>query len=199
MAKLKWKPGTMLYPVPAVMITCGTMEISNIITVAWAGTINTNPAMVSFSIRKERYSYDMIIDSGEFVINLTTKPLVYATDYCGVVSGRNVDKFNDLNLTKKKAQFVNCPLIAESPLNIECKVKNCIELGSHDLIIAEVLSVNVDENLIDSKNKLRLDKAQLIAYSHGAYYELGNMLGTFGYSVKKTKHKKTTRRRTKKG
>jgi flavin reductase (DIM6/NTAB) family NADH-FMN oxidoreductase RutF len=185
MSKLHWKAGTMLYPVPAVMVSCGHDATANIITVAWAGTVCTNPAMLSISIRKERHSYDLIVNQGDFVVNLSTKALVKATDFCGVKSGRDVDKFSVLNLTKEKAVHVKSPLIKESPLNIECRVKTVMALGSHDLIIAEVLGVNVDASLLNETGKLELDKAGLIAYSHGGYFELGPLLGTFGYSVKK--------------
>lgn len=185
MSKLHWKPGTMLYPVPPVMVTCGDLNQPNIITVAWAGTVCTNPAMVSISIRKERYSYDLIVSRGEFVINLTTKSLARAADYCGVRSGRDVNKFKEMHLTPEPSVHVDVPMIKESPLNIECRVKQILELGSHDMIIAEVLGVNVDESLLSPSGKLELEKSQLITYSHGAYFELGSLLGTFGYSVKK--------------
>jgi len=185
MSKLHWKAGTMLYPVPAVMVSCGHEASANIITVAWAGTVCTNPAMLSISIRKERHSYHLIVDQGDFVVNLATKSLAKATDFCGVKSGRDIDKFSVLKLTKEKAVHVKSPLIKESPLNIECRVKTVMPLGSHDLIIAEVLGVNVDATLLNATGKLELDKAGLIAYSHGGYFELGPLLGTFGYSVKK--------------
>ncbi len=202
MSKDTWKPGTMVYPVPAAMITCGDMTESNIITIAWTGTVCTNPAMTYISVRKKRYSYDLIKNSGEFVINLTTQSLVYATDYCGVKSGRDIDKFQQMKLTKEKATQVAAPLIAESPVNIECKVKDIIPLGSHDMFLAEVVAVNIDPQYLDDTGKFRLDLAGIMAYSHGAYYQLGKQLGTFGYSVKKKKnkrkndsHKKTRRSR----
>ena len=186
MSKQTWKPGNMLYPVPAVMVSCRREgEKPNIITVAWAGTICSDPAMVSISVRKERYSHDIIKDSGEFVVNLTTRKLCYATDYCGVKSGRNTDKFADMHLTPQQSVKIDAPAIKESPVNIECKVKDIIELGSHDMFIAEVVAVNVDEKLLDSKGALRLQDADLIAYSHGQYYTLGDNIGKFGYSVKK--------------
>lgn len=186
MSKQTWKPGNMLYPVPAVMVSCRREgEKPNIITVAWAGTICSDPAMVSISVRKERYSHDIIKDSGEFVVNLTTRKLCYATDYCGVKSGRNTDKFADMHLTPQQSVKIDAPAIKESPVNIECKVKGIIELGSHDMFIAEVVAVNVDEKLLDSKGALRLQDADLIAYSHGQYYTLGDNIGKFGYSVKK--------------
>ena len=186
MSKQTWKPGNMLYPVPAVMVSCQRGEEKpNIITVAWAGTICSDPAMVSISIRKERYSHDIIKESGEFVINLTTKKLCRATDYCGVKSGKDTDKFKDMHLTPEKSVKINAPAIKESPVNIECKVKDIVELGSHDMFIAEVVAVNVDESLLDSKGTLHLKDAELVAYSHGQYYALGEHLGRFGYSVKK--------------
>lgn len=188
MSKQTWKPGNMLYPVPAVMVSCQRGEEKpNIITVAWAGTICSDPAMVSISIRKERYSHDIIKESGEFVINLTTKKLCRATDYCGVKSGKDTDKFKDMHITPEKSVKINAPAIKESPVNIECKVKDIVELGSHDMFIAEVVAVNVDESLLDSKGTLHLKDAELVAYSHGQYYALGEHLGRFGYSVKKGK------------
>lgn len=193
MSKLTWKPGTMVYPVPAVMVTCGNKEIGeNIITIAWTGTVCTNPPMCYISVRKQRYSYDLIKDTGEFVINLTTKDLVKATDYCGVKSGRDVDKFKEMNLTSIPATKVSAPLIEESPLNIECKVTEIKELGSHDMILAEVLAVNVDENLIDENGKMHLDWSNPITYSHGTYYDLKSQLGTFGYSIRKKPPTKKT-------
>lgn len=186
--KQTWRAGNMLYPVPAVMVSCAREgEKPNIITVAWAGTICSDPAMVSISVRKERYSHDIIKDSNEFVINLTTRKLARATDYCGVKSGRDVDKFADMHLTPGKSVKVKAPSIMESPVNIECKVKQIIELGSHDMFIAQVQAVNVDENLLDEKGTLHLEKAELLAYSHGKYYTLGDYIGKFGYSVKKSR------------
>ncbi len=181
-----WRPGNMLYPLPAVMLSCGRPgEKPNIITVAWAGTICSDPAMVSVSIRPERYSYDIIKETKEFVINLTTKDLVYATDYCGVKSGRDVDKFKDMNLTAMSATKVSCPLIEESPVNIECKVKEIVKLGSHDMFIADVLAVDVSEKYMDESGKFNLENTDLLAYSHGEYFLLGEKLGKFGYSIKK--------------
>ncbi|MBQ9314332.1 MAG: flavin reductase family protein [Clostridia bacterium] len=185
MGKQIWKPGTMIYPLPAVMVTCGNMENSNIITVAWTGTICTNPAMTYISIRPERYSYHMIKTNGEFVINLTTRDLVYATDWAGVKSGKDCNKFEVLGLTKEKASILKVPLIKESPVNIECKVREIKELGSHHMFLAEVVAVNADEKYFDENNKFCLEKANLITYSHGKYFELGKELGKFGFSVKK--------------
>jgi flavin reductase (DIM6/NTAB) family NADH-FMN oxidoreductase RutF len=185
MSKLMWKPGTMVYPVPVVMVSCGDMNNSNIITVAWTGTICTDPPMTYISIRPERYSYKLIKESGEFVINLTTKDLVYVTDTAGVKSGANTNKFEKLNLTKEPSKTVSCPLIKESPVNIECKVKEIKELGSHHMFIAEVVNVNVSEEYLNSDGKFEMEKCNLITYSHGQYYSLGENLGKFGFSVKK--------------
>ena len=177
----------MLYPLPAVMVSCAREgEKPNIITVAWVGTICSDPAMVSVSIRPERYSYDIIRETGEFVINLTTKKLAWATDYCGVRSGRNVDKFKETGLTPGKAQHLElAPVIEESPVNIECRVTEVKELGSHHMFLAKVLGVTVDESRIDERERFELNKTGLIAYSHGTYLTLGEACGTFGYSVKK--------------
>lgn len=186
MSKEVWKPGNMLYPVPAVMVTVGDGKGNdNIITIAWAGTINSDPAMVSISVRKSRYSHQLLTKNGEFVINLTNRDLTYAMDYCGVKSGRDIDKFSEMKLTKGKAQTVNVPLIEESPVNIECKVKNVIELGSHDMFLAEVTAVCVDKKYMDDKGKFDLQAADLVAYSHGEYFTLGEKIGKFGYSVQK--------------
>lgn len=176
----------MVYPVPAVMVTAADKDgKSNIITIAWTGTVCTNPPMAYISVRPERYSYNMIKESGEFVINLTTKDLAYATDYCGVKSGRDIDKWKETGLTPRAASVVKAPLIAESPVNIECKVTEIKELGSHHMILAEVVAVSVDEAYLDEKGKFELHKASPIVYSHGEYYGLSEILGTFGYSVKK--------------
>lgn len=191
MAKQVWKPSTLLNPVPVVMVTCvGADKKPNIITLAWVGTVNTKPPMISISIRKERYSYQLIKDTGQFVVNLTTKKLARAADFCGVKSGRDVDKFKAAKLTQEKASIVNVPLIAESPVNIECVVKNTIELGTHVLFIAEIVAVNIDEKLLDENGKLCLEKADLICYSHGEYWSLGESLGYFGFSVTKRKNLK---------
>ena len=191
MAKQSWKPGNMLYPVPAVLISCRDNEGNdNVFTVAWAGTICSDPAMISISVRKERYSYKMIKESGVFVVNLTTDKLVSATDYCGVRSGREEDKFKAANLTKGEAEIINAPVIMESPVNIECKVKQVIELGSHDMFMAEVVNVQISDEYMDENGAFHLEDTGLIAYSHGEYYELGRKLGSFGYSVKKPAHTK---------
>lgn len=185
MSKIKWKAGTMIYPLPAVMVSCGDFENANIITVAWTGTICTDPAMTYISIRPERHSYDIIKNSGEFVINLTTRSLAFQTDFAGVKSGKDIDKFEKLNLTKELANEVSCPLIKESPVNIECKVTEIKELGSHHMFIAKVLCVDVDEKYLNETGKFELEKCDLISYSHGQYYNLGENLGRFGFSVKK--------------
>lgn len=186
MAKQSWKPGNMLYPVPAVLVSCRDKKGNdNVLTVAWAGTICSDPAMLSISVRKERYSYPMIKESGEFVVNLTTRELVRATDYCGVKSGRDEDKFAAAGLTKGEAEKINAPIIMESPVNLECRVVNVLELGSHDMFLAEVVNVQVSDEYMDEKGGFHLNDAKLLAYSHGEYYALGEKLGTFGYSVRK--------------
>ena len=189
MGKVMWKPGTFLYPIPAVMVSCGDMEKSNIITVAWTGILNTDPAMVYISVRPNRYSYNLIKEQGEFVINLTTKDLVQQTDWCGVRSGKDYDKFKEMKLTKEKADFVKVPMIAESPVSIECKVRQVLELGSHHMFLADVLAVHADPQYMDEKKKFHLNDAKPLVYSHGEYLGIGKKLGTFGYSVKKKKKK----------
>lgn len=188
MGKQTWRPGNMLYPVPAVMVSCQKEnEKPNIITVAWAGTICSDPAMVSISVRPSRYSYGIISETKEFVINLTTKSLCRATDFCGVRSGRDVDKFKQMNLTPQPSKKVKAPGIKESPVNIECVVKSIEHLGTHDMFIAEVVSVTIDDKLMEESGRFNLDKAGLITYSHGDYFELGKKLGKFGFSVDKSK------------
>ncbi|WP_105615173.1 flavin reductase family protein [Vallitalea okinawensis] len=191
MAKLTWKPGNMIYPVPAVLVTCGnSTDNYNAITIAWTGTICTNPPMTYISVRPSRYSYNLIKDSGEFVINLTTEDLVFATDFCGVRSGRDMDKIEEMKLTLESGDHVKAPLIKESPVNIECKVTEIKELGSHHMFIAKVLAVHVDDEYLDEYDKFHLDQANPICYSHGQYYALGRPLGKFGFSVSKKKKKK---------
>lgn len=187
MAKQTWKPGNMVYPLPAVMVSVGDKEgNTNIITIAWTGTICTNPAMLYISVRPERHSYHMIRESGEFVVNLTTEALAKATDYCGVRSGKDVDKWKEMHLTKGAANELEfAPIIQECPVNIECKVEEVKELGSHHMFIARVVSVQVDEEYIDESGKFCLNETGLMAYSHGEYLKLGEKIGTFGYSVKK--------------
>lgn len=188
MAKQHWKPGNMVYPVPAVMVSCKREgEKPNIITVAWCGTCNTQTPMAYISVRPERYSHAIIEETGEFVINLVNKPLVYATDYCGVKSGRDVDKFAMMKLTPSESVHISAPGIEESPVNIECKVRQVVKLGSHDMFIADVVGVTVDEKYMDETGKFNLNDSGLVAYSHGEYFELGEKLGKFGYSVQKKK------------
>lgn len=190
MAKQKWKAGNMVYPLPAVMVSCGDVTRPNIVTVAWTGTICTNPPMTYISLRPSRYSYALIKENGYFVINLTTRELVKATDFCGVRSGRDLDKFKEMNLTANYENTVGVPMIEESPVNIVCKVKEIKPLGSHDLFIADVLEVYVEDEYMDEKGKFHLNQTDLIAYSHGAYLTLGEELGSFGYSVRKPKETK---------
>lgn len=192
MSNVSFKPGNMLYPLPVVMVSCGDApENYNILTVAWAGTICSTPPMVSISVRKERHSHGIISRTGEFVINLTTENLVRATDWCGVKSGRDVNKWQEMNLTPSESYTVKAPGIAESPVAIECKVKQVIELGSHDMFIAEVTGVRADDKYIDpATGAFELEKANPICYSHGKYYAVGRLLGKFGLSVKKKSEKK---------
>ncbi len=188
MGKQNWKPGNMLNPVPAVMVSVADKKgNNNIITVAWAGTICTNPPMLSISVRPERHSYNMLKETGEFVVNLTTEELAFACDYCGVTSGRDVNKYEKLNLTPLKMQNVNAPGIAESPVNIECKVREIKELGSHHMFIADVVGVTVDDKYMDEKNKFNINETGLVMYSHGEYFAMGEKLGKFGYSIQKKK------------
>ena len=185
MGKLYWKPGNMLYPLPAVMVSVRDKDINNIITIAWTGTINSDPAMLSISVRKERFSYDMLMNSKEFVVNLVTKDLAFASDYCGVASGRDVDKFKEMKLTPFESKYVKAPSIMESPVNIECEVVNTMDLGTHTIFMAHVLGVTVDDKYMDETGRFNLNDSKLVAYSHGRYFTLGEELGKFGYSVKK--------------
>ncbi|MDO4766479.1 MAG: flavin reductase family protein [Eubacteriales bacterium] len=185
-SRQNWKAGNMLYPVPAVMVACQRAgEKPNIITIAWAGTVCSNPPMLSISIRPERYSYDIIKETGEFTVNLVTPDLTEATDYCGVRSGRQVDKFRQMKLTAIASQKILAPGIQESPVILECKLRQIVELGSHDMFVAEVVNVSVDEKHLDKNGKFRLNQLGLVAYSHGEYFSLGKKLGKFGYSVQK--------------
>ena len=197
MAKALWRPGNMLYPLPVVMVSLrGLNEQKNIITIGWTGTICSDPPMVSISVRPERHSWQMLMDTREFVINLTTRKLAYATDFCGVKSGRDVDKFKELNLTAVPGTKTKAPMIAESPVNIECGVTQVIPLGTHDMFLAKVLAVHADEQYLDEKGSFHLEQADPIVYSHGAYLTTGESIGTFGYSVRKRKeHQKRTRRK----
>lgn len=192
MAKELWRPGNMLYPLPTVMVSVGeydpdqdSPQESNVLTIAWCGTICSNPPMVSISVQPIRYSHHILLEKREFVINLTTRGLTWAMDYCGVKSGKDVDKFEACHLTREKATYVKAPLIKESPVNIECSVTEVIPLGSHDLFLAKVEGVHVDSSLLDSQGRLKLEEADLITYNHGEYYSLGDLIGKFGYSVKK--------------
>lgn len=188
MAKVDFKPGNMLYPLPAVLVSVGDIDgESNLFTVAWTGTICSDPAMVSISVRKSRHSHAMIMNTKEFVINLTTEELVFATDFCGVRSGRDIDKWEHLGLTRLASKQVKAPRLAESPVNIECKVDKVLELGTHDMFIAKVVAVSVDDAYMDEKGSFHLDLANPIVYSHGTYYQMGKALGKFGYSVQKEK------------
>lgn len=187
---VSWKPGTMIYPLPAVLISCGsTSEEFNLLTISWVGTICTNPPMCYISVRPERHSYDIIKRNGEFAINLTNEEMAYATDWCGVKSGKDFNKFAEMKLTPAKSEFISAPIIKEAPLSIECRVKEIVKLGSHDMFIADVVNVQADTRYINSKTgEFRLSEAKLIAYSHGHYYKLGEEIGKFGWTVKKKKN-----------
>lgn len=188
MSKQSWKGSTLLNPEPPVLVSCGGLNKPNLITIGWTGTICTQPSMVSISVRPERYSHQLIRESGQFAINLPTEALVRAVDWCGVKSGRDLDKFAACGLHAAPGSVLtDCPLLEESPLNLECKVTQVIPLGSHDLFLAQVVACDVDESLLDESGKLCLEKAKLIVYSHGEYLALGRKLGTFGYSVRKKK------------
>lgn len=187
MSKIKWKGGTLLAPVPPALVSCGTMEAPNMLTIAWTGIVNSEPPMTYVSIRPSRYSYNIIKESREFVINLPSSHIIRAIDFCGVRSGREINKFEACRLTCEKASVVAAPMVAESPVSLECRVTQIIPLGSHDMFLAEIIAVHVSETLIDDTGKLHLDKASLAAYSHGEYFALGKKIGSFGYSVKKKK------------
>lgn len=190
MSKVIWKGGTLLAPVPPVMVSCGDMEKSNIITIAWTGILNSNPPKTYISVRPQRHSFEIIKEKKEFVINLTPASLVKEADYCGIYTGAKVDKFEKCKFTKGEASTVACPLIEECPMNLECKVTDMVELGSHHMFIADITAINVDEALLGEDGKLHLEKAKLAAFAHGEYYELGKKIGNFGFSVKKKKSKK---------
>ncbi len=191
MARTYWKPGTIIYPLPAVMVSCGeTTEEQNIITIAWTGTINSDPPMCYISVRPGRHSYEIIKRTGEFVINLTTEKLAKATDWCGCRSGRKFNKWKEMNLTPAPAKFVKAPIIEESPVNIECRVKDIVELGSHHMFIAEVLGVSIDDTYINEKDAFSFSKANPLVYSHGHYFGIGKKIGKFGWSVEKKKKRK---------
>ena len=194
MGKRSFKGGAMLNPVPAVMVSCGSRK-PNIIKIAWTGIVNSNPPMTYISVRKERYSHNIIENTGEFVINLCSEELAFAKDFCGVRSGRDTDKFKEMKLTPERAEIVRCPMIKESPVNIECRVREIIELGSHDMFIADILKVHVDEQYIDRSGRIRLDQASLVAYNHGEYFGLKRQpIGKFGFSVMKPKTRKRINR-----
>ncbi|MBQ6789627.1 MAG: flavin reductase family protein [Clostridia bacterium] len=192
MAKVSWKAGAMLSPVPPVLVSCSDGERDNLITVGWTGIICTEPAKTYISLRPERFSYEIISKSREFIINLPSSHIIRSIDFCGVRSGRKLDKFKECRLTKEKATQVACPAVAESPISIECRVTDIIKLGTHDMFMADIIAVNVDERYIDEKGKLRIEQCSLAAYAHGSYFALGKKIGSFGYSVKKkqTKNRK---------
>lgn len=191
MSKIKWKGGALLAPVPPTLVTCSDGEHDNVLTVAWTGIVNTQPPKTYISVRPSRYSYNIIKKSGVFAINLVTRSLVRSADTCGVYTGAKVDKFKKCGLTREGASEIACPVIAESPLCLECRVTDIIPLGSHDMFLADIVAVDVDETLVDEKGKLRLDRADLVAYAHGDYYDLGKRLGSFGFSVARKKKKQT--------
>lgn len=195
MGKIKWRGGALTAPAPPVMVSCGTMEKSNIITVAWTGIINTVPPKTYISVRPSRYSYDLIKESGEFVVNLTTAELIKKADFCGIYTGAKVDKFAKCGFDKEEASEVSCPVIAQSPLSLECKVTDIIELGSHHMFLADIVAVDVDEELVDAKGKLHLDRAHLAAFAHGEYFELGRKIGYFGFSADKKRKNPNNRSR----
>lgn len=190
MAKTVWKPGTMLYPLPPVMVTCGTVEKPNVLTIAWTGIINSEPAMTYISVRPSRFSYDIIKETKEFVINLSTEKMLKAVDFCGVKSGKDTDKLKETGLTVLPAENIKAPIIEQSPLSLECRVTEIKPLGSHDMFLAEIIALHVDEKLLDANGQFQLEKSGLIAFCHGAYYALGKKLGTFGFSVEKKKTRK---------
>lgn len=198
MAKVSWKGGALLAPLPPVMVSCGNSETgeTNIITVAWTGIVNTKPPKTYISVRPSRHSHHIIKESGEFVLNLTTESLVKSTDYCGIYTGKKVDKFEKCSLTREASSVVSCPSIAESPLSIECRVTDVIEMGSHDMFLADIVAVNVDEGLLDGDGKLCLDKAHLAAFAHGEYFSLGKKIGYFGFSTKASSPKKHKKKNT---
>lgn len=198
MSKQIWRPGTLEAPIPPAMVSCGTLERPNVLTIAWTGIVNTIPPMTYISVRPQRHSYQLIKESGEFVINLTTRDLVRAADYCGVKSGAQVDKFAEMHLTPEPASQVAAPLIAESPINLECRVKEVLPLGSHHMFLADIVAVQVDERYLDETGKLHMERCKLAAFAHGTYYALGEQLGNFGYSVKKKKGRRPGGRKEKK-
>ncbi len=197
MTKISWQPGTMLYPLPPVMVTCGTMENPNVLTVAWTGIVNTEPPMTYISVRPTRFSHDIIKKNGEFVINVTNLELARACDYCGVKSGRSTDKVKDMNLELEACSRVKAPMLTKAPISLECIVKSVTPHGTHDMFLAEIVNVNVDDKYLEEDGRLALEKAGLLVYVHGRYYTLGRDLGAFGFSVDKTKENKTKPRKSK--
>lgn len=193
MSKQAWRGGALIAPVPPVMVSCGSLESPNVMTIAWTGIINTQPPMTYISVRSSRYSYDLIKESGEFVINLPVKSLVRAVDYCGCRSGRETDKLGDCGLTAAPSVHLSAPLLEECPINLECRVKSVTPLGTHHMFIADIVGVNVDESALDEKGRLMVEKLDLICYAHGTYFSLGKELGTFGHSVRKKPAKKGKR------
>ncbi len=191
MAKKTLKGGALVCPLPPTMVSCGDMESSNIITIGWTGILNTVPPKTYISVRPTRHSYNIIKESGEFVINLTPARLVKEADYCGIYTGKKVDKFAKCKLTKEQATALSCPMIAECPVSIECKVTDIVPLGSHDMFMADIVAVNVNEELFDKDGKFHLEKADLIAYAHGEYFTLGKRLGNIGFSTNKKKKKRS--------
>lgn len=197
MTKISWKPGTMLSPLPPVMVTCGTMEKPNVLTIAWTGIVNSEPPLTYISVRPSRYSHDIIKEAGEFVINITTLELAKACDYCGVKSGKNTDKFKDMNLEIEPCSMVKAPMLVKAPISLECKVKSISEFATHNMFLAEIVNVNIDDKYLENDGRLALEKAGLLAFVHGRYYTLGRDLGGFGFSVDKTKENKTKPRKSK--
>jgi flavin reductase (DIM6/NTAB) family NADH-FMN oxidoreductase RutF len=197
MTKKAWKPGTMLFPVPPVMVTCGTMEKPNVLTVAWTGIINSEPPMTYISVRPTRFSHKLIEQSGEFVINIANLPLAKACDFCGVRSGQSTDKFKEMNLDIEPCSKVAAPMLKDAPVSLECKVFEVKHFGTHDMFMAEIVNVNVDDKYVEKDGRLALEKAGLLAFAHGRYYTLGRDLGGFGFSVDKTKENKTKPRKSK--
>lgn len=195
MAKITWKGGTLLAPVPAVMVTCKDGDKQNVFTVAWTGIINSDPPKTYISVRKERFSHPMILNSGYFAINLVSRKLVEACDYCGIVSGKKVDKFEACRLETESAEIADVPVLKDSPLALICKVTDVVELGTHDMFIADILGERIEEELIDESGKLHLDHARLVAYSHGEYFELGQKLGKFGYSIARRREREELQKR----
>lgn len=189
MAKIKWKAGTLTSPVPPVLVSCKSGDKDNLITVAWTGILCSDPPKTYISLRPERYSYDIIKESGVFAINLPSSHIIRSIDFCGVRSGRDIDKFEECRLTREAASEIDCPLVAESPVSLECRVTDIIKLGSHDMFMADIAAVDVDDRYIDERGKLHMEKCSLAAYAHGSYFALGKKIGSFGYSVKKKRKK----------